>query len=288
MTMETVPWTCPSCNTGVVTAFCPACGEHPLRTRELTLRGLVEHLFESFTSIDSKLVRSFRNLLMHPGYLTVAYLQGRRKAFIGPVPLFLISNVVFFAVETLVGSKVFITPLDSHLHTQPWSVFAPQLVQDRLATLHSTLALYAPAFDQAIALKARSLIIFMALFFALVPLMVFIRSRRPLVAHAVFSLHFYAFLLLPFCVATVIQATAGRLGGFGLTYEALDHFLSISLLVASAVYLYFGVGAVYAARGIARIAATLVLTVFVGAIVLAYRFALFLITLYGTGSTPGS
>jgi hypothetical protein len=26
----------------------------------------------------------------------------------------------------------------------------------------------------------------------------------------------------------------------------------------------------------------------VGAIVLAYRFALFLITLYGTGSTPGS
>jgi uncharacterized protein DUF3667 len=285
---ETLPWTCPTCHTGVATPFCPDCGEHPLQTRELTLRGLVEQVFEAFTNIDSKLVRSFRNLLMHPGFLTVAYLQGRRKAFLGPVPLFLIANVVFFAVESLIGSQVFTTHLDSHLHTQPWSEIAPQLVQRRLAALHTTLELYAPAFDQAMALKARSLIIFMALFFALVPMLVFLRSRRPLVAHAVFALHFYAFLLLPLCVAAFIQAVDGWVGGFGFTYDSLDHFLSISLLVVSAVYLYFAIGAVYGSRGIARIAATLVLTVFVGAIVLAYRFALLLITLYSTGTTPGS
>lgn len=285
---ETVSWTCPTCNTGVATAYCPACGEHPLRTRDLTLRGLVEHLFESFTSIDSKLVRSFRNLLLHPGYLTVAYLEGRRKAFLGPVPLFLISNVVFFAVESLVGGEAFAAPLNSHLHTQPWSEFAPRLVEGRLAALHTTLALYAPAFDQAVALKARSLIIFMALFFALVPMLVFLRSRRPLVAHAVFSLHLYAFLLLLLCVATVVMAMNRWAGGFGFTHDGLDGFISISLLVASAVYLYFAIGAVYNSRGIARIAATLVLAVFVGAIVLAYRFALLLITLYSTGATPGS
>lgn len=75
---HTVPWTCPTCNTGVATAFCPACGEHPLRTRELTLRGLAEHLFESFTSIDSKLVRSFRNLLMRPGYARFLMIGNRR------------------------------------------------------------------------------------------------------------------------------------------------------------------------------------------------------------------
>lgn len=285
---ETVPWTCPTCNAGVATPFCPACGEHPLQTRELTLRGLVAHVFEAFTNIDSKLLRSFRTLVRHPGQLTVAYLQGRRKPFLAPVPLFLIANVVFFAVESLAGGMVFTTPLESHLHTQPWSGFAPQLVQDRLAALHTTMEVYAPAFDQAVALKARSLIIFMALFFALVPMLVFLRRRRPLVAHAVFSLHFYSFLLLPLCVATVVQAADVWVGGFGFTYDGLDHFLSISLLVASAAYLYFAIGAVYGSRGIARIAATLVLTVFVGAIVLGYRFALLLITLYSTGSTPGS
>ncbi len=259
-----------------------------MRARDLTLRGLIEHLFESFTSIDSKLVRSFRNLLAHPGFLTVAYLQGRRKAFLGPVPLFLIANVVFFAIESVVGGKVFSTPLDSHLHTQPWSEFAPRLVHDRLAALQTTMELYAPVFDQRVAIKARSLIVFMALFFALVPMLVFLRSRRPLVAHAAFSLHFYAFLLLLLCVATLIQATDVWESRFGFTYDAVDGFLSISLLAASAVYLYFAVGAVYGSRGLARFAATVVLTVFVGAIVLGYRFLLLLITLYTTGATPGS
>ena len=279
---ETVPWTCPTCNTVTETPFCPACGEEPLRTRDLTLRGFVEHTFEAFTSIDSKLVRSFRNLLAHPGLLTVAFLQGRRKPYLGPVPLFLIANVVFFAIESLVGGKVFTTTLDSHLHTQPWSGFAPHLVEARLAVLHKTLELYAPAFDQAVEVKARSLIIFMALFFALVPMLVFLRRRRPLIAHAVFSLHFYSFLLLLLCVAAVVQAMVGWVGGLGFTSDGVDHFLAISLLMASAVYLYFSIAPVYGTRGVARVAATLVFTVFVGVIALGYRFALLLITLYST------
>ena len=41
----------------------------------------------------------------------------------------------------------------------------------------------------------------MVLSFALLAPMMFYRSRRPFVAHVVFSLHLYAFLLLLFCVA---------------------------------------------------------------------------------------
>ena len=279
---ETVPWTCPNCNTGVSTPFCPACGERPLRPRELTLRGLFDQMFKAFTNIDSRLIRSFRYLVSRPGLLTVAYLQGRRKPYIGPVPLFLIANVLFFATEAFTGGKIFTTPLDSHLHTQPWSPFAQQLVAHRLETLQTTFALYAPVFDQAVALKARSLILFMALFFAFVPSIAFLRSRRPLIAHAVFSLHLYAFLLLLFCVTTVIPPVDSLLGGAGFASERLDYVLSIGLLAACAVYLYFATGTVYGARGIVRVLKTLVLTVAIGVIVLGYRFVLLLITLYST------
>jgi hypothetical protein len=48
------------------------------------------------------------------------------------------------------------------------------------------------------------------------------------------------------------------------------------------VYLYFSIAPVYGTRGVARVAATLVFTVFVGVIALGYRFALLLITLYST------
>jgi hypothetical protein len=248
----------------------------------LTLRDLFEQMLESFTNIDSKLVRSLRLLVTRPGALTVAFLEGRRKAFLGPVALFLIANVLFFAMESLTASTVFTTPLDSHLHKQPWSEFAPAIVAHRLATLHTTIEQYAPVFDRAVALKARSLIICMALSFAFVPMLLFLRGRRPLVVHAVFSLHLYAFLLLLLCVGVTIQGIDGWLGGGGVANEALDHVIAVSLLMASALYLYFSTGPVYGARGVARVLKTLVLTVAVAVIVLGYRFALLLITLYTT------
>ncbi len=276
----TALWICPTCHCSISTPYCATCGERPLRPRELTLRGLVEHIFEAFTNVDSKLLRSFRFLTTRPGQLTAAYLQGQRQPFLGPVPLFLIANVLFFATEAMTGGRIFTTPLDSHLHSQPWSEVAPKLVADRLAVRHTTLALFTPLFDQAVALKARSLIIFMALFFALVPLLVFVRRKRPLVVHAVFSLHFYAFLLLLFCVSDLVPAVNAWLGGPGFKSLPLDHFLSISLLVICAVYLFFAVRVVYDVRGVARVVSALALTTAVGAIVLGYRFFLFIITLY--------
>jgi hypothetical protein len=275
-------WTCPTCNTSVATPFCAICGESPLQARELTLRGLFGHIFEAFTNIDSRLVRSFRYLVGRPGVLTVAYLEGRRKPYLGPVRLFLITNVLFFAVESLTGGTIFTAPLDSHLHTQPWDVLAQRLVAHRLEALNTTLALYAPGFDQALALNARSLIILMALCFAFAPALVFLRGRRPLIAHAVFSLHFFAFLLLLLCVATAVPPIDSLIGGAGLSAQSLDYIVIGILLATSAVYLYFATGAVYGARGMMRVLKTAALTAAVFLILLGYRFVLLLITLYST------
>jgi hypothetical protein len=272
-------WICPTCETGVSTRFCPTCGERPINPRDLTLRGLFAQIFEAFTNVDSRLIRSFRNLVSRPGRLTVAYLQGQRKPYIGPVPLFLIANVLFFAIESWTGGKVFTTPLESHLHTQPWSDFAPQLVARRLEALQTTQEEYAPVFDRAVALNARSFIILMALSFAILPALVFFRRGRPLVVHAVFSLHLYAFLLLLLCVATAIPPIDAWFGGGGFASEPLDHAIFIGLLVACAVYLYFATGTVYGTRGVLRVVQTLALAVGVAIIVLGYRFALLLITL---------
>jgi Protein of unknown function (DUF3667) len=277
-----VAWTCPTCKTGVETPFCSGCGERRLRVRDLTLRGFVAQIFEAFTNVDSKLVRSFHYLIARPGRLTVAFLQGERQPFLRPVPLFLIANVLFFAIEALSGGTLFTTPLDWHLHRQPWSGFAPQLVADRLAALHTTLEQYSPVFDRAVATKARSLIIFMALLFALVPMLVFMRRKRPVVAHAVFSLHLYSFMLLLFSVVTVIPALSALMGGPGFESSALDYTLSVSLLAVCALYLFYAVRAVYDVRGVARVISTLVLMTAVGAIVLGYRFFLFIVTLYTT------
>ena len=275
----TEPWTCPTCNSTVATPYCPECGERPLRARDLTLRGLFHQFVEALTHVDGRIMASFRRLVGRPGFLTVAYLRGQRKPYIGPVPLFLIANALFFTVESLTHGMVFTTPLDSHLHTQPWSPVAEALVSHRLAARQTTLDAYAPVFDRAVALNARSLVMVMALWFVAALWIVFYRSGRPVVAHAVFSLHLYAFLLLLFCVGTAVEYS---LGGAGSVSESLDQLISMTLLAACATYLYIATGAVYGASGVIRALKVAALTVAVASVVLGYRFALLLLTLYLT------
>jgi hypothetical protein len=188
-------WSSPNCDAAVSTPFCPTCGEHVLHTRELTLRPLIGQVFESFTNIDGRLLRSF---------------------------------------------------------------------------------------NQAVAINARSLIIFMAVFFSLAPAIVFRRSGRPPVVHVVFALHFYAFVLLLLCIATAIPVISVRFGGAGLESESLDHAISIGLLMISAVYLFLSANAVYGDRGAVLVVKTVALTVAVAVVLLGYRFMLLLITLHST------
>ena len=276
------PWTCPSCRRAIATPYCPTCGERRRDPRDLTLRGLLHQALEAITNIDGRVLRSFRCLLVSPGSLTVAFVEGRRKPFLGPVALFLVANVVFFGAESMTQGLVFSTPLSSHLNDQPWSPLAHRLVTARLAAAATSLASFAPRFDAAIALHARSMILLMALAFAPLPALAFRRRGRPFAAHVVFSLHLYAFTLLILSIGTPVPNVPVLFGGVRSTSRLLDGVLSISLLIACAIYLYAAIGAVYGGGRMARIVSTIVLTGAVAAIVLAYRFVLFFITLYTT------
>jgi hypothetical protein len=253
-----------------------------LHAQDLTLRGFLRQVAEACTNIDGPLLRSLRCLVAKPGALTVAYLQGQRRPYTPPLQLFLVANVLFFAMQSVTGAKIFSTPLNQHLHSDIWGGVAQQLVSHRLQSRHTTESLYAPAFDQAVALNAKSLIVVMVLPFALLPALGFYRSRRPFVAHVVFSLHFYAFLLLLLCVSLTVVGGSLMFGGPGLESPTFDHALSIIELLLCATYLYIAVGTVYGAKGATRILQVLPLAVAVGVIFLGYRFALFLITLSST------
>jgi hypothetical protein len=172
--------------------------------------------------------------------------------------------------------------LQSHLHAQPWSAPAQAIVAQHLAARHTSLTAYAPRFDAAIALHARSMILVMVAAFIPVPLLVFRRARRPFAAHAVFSLHLYAWLLLLLSVATTIPPVWTWLGGTAATARTLDVALSFGLLGACAIYLYMSIGPVYGGGQARRAAAAAALTIAAAAIVLGYRFALLVVTLATT------
>ena len=275
-------WTCPSCGALVTTPFCPACGERELHPHELTLRGLWSQAVKAFTNLDARLWRTLGELLLRPGALTVLYRYGPRKPYIGPFALFLLTNVLFVAMELLPGSNIFSTPLDQHLHNQPWGSLAQELVRDRLDAKGTTLNAYAPAFDQAVARNAQSLIIVMVLPYALLLPALFRKSRLPFAVHLAFSLHFHAFLLLLISAELLIPSIDLWLGGAGLASQRLDNGIAIGSLLISAVYLYVSAGRVYGGSGTARVFKATLLALAAGSVFMGYRFVLLLVTLYTT------
>lgn len=275
-------WNCPSCGWEVRSPFCPGCGERPLETGELTLRALVAQLARIFTNIDGRVIHSFRCLLHRPGLLTLAFLKGQRQPYLGPFQLFILANIVFFAAQSLSELRVFSTSLEVHILNQPGSEYARVMLQNRLAETGQSLAQYAPVYNQAVAMHAKSLIGLMVLPFALcIPLVVWCTSR-PFAVHVVFSLNFFAFLLLLFSVPVVAAATEHALGGAWMMSNQADSILSLALLGGCGLYLFIAAGRVYETRGIVRTIQALLLTAAAVAVFIGYRFLLLPITLYTT------
>jgi len=275
-------WMCATCGIHVDTLHCPGCGEKALEAKDLTFTGLMSQVFQSLSSLDSRLLRSLRVLMTRPGLITNAYVGGPRKPYIGPFQLFLIVNVVFFAVQSFSGSSMFSTSLHSHMYDQDWSAFARTLVSNKLQAPHTTLAAYTPVFDHAVDVNAKSLVILLVVPFALLLIPLFVGSRRPFVTHLVFALHLLAFLLLCSCVLLLFTAAGTALGGWGLGSPLVDWGLFAVLVAVIATYLYVATGVVYQATGLVRGLKVALLAAVIAAAVPGYRFLVFLVTLYFT------
>jgi hypothetical protein len=119
-------------------------------------------------------------------------------------------------------------------------------------------------------------------FFALLLPPLFFRSRQPFVVHAVFALHTYSFILLMLCSALALLAALTWLGFDPKASPALDHVMSVAQLVLLFFYLFVSVRIVYGVSGLPRVLSALVLTAAAAALLLGYRFFLFLFTIYAT------
>ena len=80
--------------------YCPACGQST-RDLRVSVRHLLGDFFENLFSLDSKLVQSLLPLLLRPGLLTRAFIDGKRVRFLPPVRMYLVFSVLFFLTLSL-------------------------------------------------------------------------------------------------------------------------------------------------------------------------------------------
>lgn len=88
---------CPNCGAQATRRFCPECGQR--QGEETTkLRFWLRQTAEEYFSLNGRVPRSLRLLLLHPGRLTVEWQRGRRARYSNPLRLALLGAVVMVAV----------------------------------------------------------------------------------------------------------------------------------------------------------------------------------------------
>ena len=99
---------CRNCTAPLAGRYCHACGQDsrdPLRD----FGALSSEFLDSMFGWDSRLVRTLRLLFGSPGALTLEFVAGRRMRDLGPLRLYLIASLVFFASYSLGPDPVLAT-----------------------------------------------------------------------------------------------------------------------------------------------------------------------------------
>lgn len=276
-------WDCPSCSSQSSTKFCPSCGERRPHAGLLSIAHFLESVFESFFHADGRFLSTLRALIFRPGELTAAYLIGAHKRYLGPIQLFLIINLVYFLAQSITGWNTFSTPLQIHVGDLRYRELAKAILDSRLEHLHLTYDQFEPIFNHAVGLHAKSLVIIMVPLFALLVGILFWRKKRMVVPHVVFATHFMTFNLLILCLIQILTNVVVM--GMGIIgevpgWQQVDNITTLVLTVIQAVYIFKSTRTVYQQSWWLSALKTTVLTLALSWVVLAFRFLLFLITLY--------
>jgi hypothetical protein len=86
---------CLNCGTIVTGKYCQHCGQENT-VPGMTVLGLIQHFFYDITHFDGKYFDTIGRLFKNPGYLSKAFMEGKRASFVDPVKMYIFTSAFFF------------------------------------------------------------------------------------------------------------------------------------------------------------------------------------------------
>ena len=94
--------TCLNCGASVTEKYCPHCGQKGTVER-LSWQSLLHEVLHFFTHIEHGFIKTTKQLLIRPGFLTKNFLEGKRKGYHKPISFLLIWIAIYLLLTGLVN-----------------------------------------------------------------------------------------------------------------------------------------------------------------------------------------
>lgn len=182
------------------------------------LRDLLGDVFEELFKFDSKVLRTVKSLVLHPGKLTAEYASGRRADYVAPFKLYFTTSFIFYLLMGINGDA----------NAASWGMGeARGMASQTKAAIEEAAKFY---FDNAAIFSILLLPLnglAMALFF--------LNRRQPILLHMIATLHIWSGSVLMYLPAYVIFELAMRVQ----PTPALKPYAGLAYLAFMAVYQFF-------------------------------------------------
>lgn len=114
---------CANCGAAMHGEYCAACGQRRFRAEDRRLGHLFVEFLHGLTDLDGRLWRSLRALALQPGRIASDWSAGRRAAWISPIRLFLLANLLYFLAPVLTDLSL---PLHNQVRGEAYRQLAPE------------------------------------------------------------------------------------------------------------------------------------------------------------------
>lgn len=264
--------TCQSCGASLSGKYCSNCGEKKFEPQDLKLTHFFSSVLDLMFFVDNKIVRTYKLLLLKPGFLTRAFIEGRRILYMKPLQLFFLSCLIYFIF--LVQGDIFYTSMKYGIDNKPlnglidYRALTEKKAQQKNITLEETIKEY----DREASQWAKALFFLFIPAVSLVSFAILFWKNGFFVAHLTFVTHWLCFLLLLMLVWLYFSA-------FVLNIQTGEQ-LFIPIRIGSAVYLSFAAHKAFQTNVLISILYSLLLLLSFVFLTQGYHWVVALITFY--------
>ncbi len=227
--------TCITCGTELIGNFCTQCGEKKLNpSKDYSIGKFLEQTVDAFTHFDSKFLRSFKALLLKPGFLTSEFIRGKRTPYMKPVQIYLVATILFYFIFPT--NSTFYSSVDNMTDGNILNYEVSKAVQRKMATDSTSMRLVVKGVNEEAAHKSKAFLFLIIPFWGVCFYLLFRKSISFLVPHVVLAVHNLSFFILLFLLYLAIFSVFGH---------NLGELELIPLMIIFFIYMFISIRKVY-------------------------------------------
>lgn len=275
-TVENEP--CLNCGDLINGSYCRNCGQKAIDNIDRSMMTLLGGFIGNLFFLDNRFFISLKYMIMHPGQMTIEFLNGRRKKFLPPVTLFLFVNLIYFFLSPITDYSL---SLYDQMNYQFYSETATEMVNTKIDDFEITMEDYTVKYEKSSDNISKTIMILNVPLIAMFVYLASFRSRKFYFDSLVFSFHFFTLFLFSVSIGNILSRlfpivdtwVFGK--GFGVW---LVLFILIIPLVYGAIYFKHYINT----RWIWGVLGGLYLIIALIGAQLIYRAIIFFLTYYAT------